>query len=107
MRFWKKQSKEDLEIVRHGRKLEEAIDRMKEPLAFSGEDVEIARKVEEARGGSGKKATRAAMKRDHEVHLAAKSHKQKGFHSQRRVAKRKGNIRNRQEEITINRISRK
>jgi hypothetical protein len=105
-KFWKRgrSVEESRDTVTHPRKLDEALRKMQEPLAFTGEDVEAARKVEEQRDTAVSNKGRAAMRRDKAVHRAAMRHKAKGFHSIRRQEKRKGNFRNNVEDNTINRI---
>jgi hypothetical protein len=107
-KFWQKQGKheEREDITVHAPKLAEAIRSNQKPLAFGGKDVEAARKIEEARDIPVSNRGRGAMLRDRKVHRDAMSHKQDGFHSQKKNEKRKGNRRNHVEERTINRLSR-
>ncbi len=99
--------REGSETITRNPKLQEALRNGTKPVRYNGEDVEAARKLEEERGTSGTKQTLRAMKRDREEHEAIMNRERFGRHPMKTIQKRKGHIRNRVEERTINRINRR
>lgn len=85
-------------------KLRAALKAHATPVRYSGEHVERARKVEEAKGTAWGKATPQAMERDHKAQDVAERHGFPFRHPMRRTAKRKGTRRNFVEQYILNRI---
>lgn len=85
-------------------KLQYALRHGKEPVRYDGEDVEAARKQEEARDTSTGRASEWEMARDAKEHKVITGHKESTKVAKHRNERRKGLRRNNVERVTLARL---